>query len=77
VTIKTRFIAPLLAAGAVAAAIAAAPEVSAASTRTCNNSGAATTCHSPGNVEIHADRPQVQRPRIYGPFSSPIPFMFE
>jgi hypothetical protein len=74
-TTKTRFIAPLLAAGAVAA-IVAAPDAAAASTRTCNNSGATTTCQSPGNIEIHTYRPQVQAPRIYCPFSSPIPFMF-
>jgi hypothetical protein len=75
-TIKPRFIAPLLAAGAVAAAIAAAPNASAAGVRDCASGGGATICQSPGNVEIHTDQPQVQAPRVYGPFSSPLPFLF-
>jgi hypothetical protein len=74
--IKSRFMAPLLAAGAVAVAIAAAPTASAADVRTCANGGGATICQSPGNAEIHTDRPQVQPPRVYGPFSSPAPFLF-
>ncbi len=75
-TITSRFIAPLLAAGAVAAAIAAAPNASAADVRTCANGGGATICQSPGNAEIHTNGPQVQAPRSYGPFSSPAPFLF-
>lgn len=74
--IKPRFVAPLLGAGAVAAAIAAAPSASAADVRDCANGGGATICQSPGNVEIHTDQPQVQAPRIYGPFSSPFPLLF-
>jgi hypothetical protein len=75
-TITSRFIGPLLAAGAVAAAIAAAPNASAADVRNCANGGGATICQSPGNTEIHTDQPQVQAPRVYGPFSSPVPFLF-
>jgi hypothetical protein len=75
-TIKMRFIAPLLAAGAVAVGFAAAPDASAAGPRTCGDGGGATTCQSPGNVEIHTDEPEVQAPRIYGEFSSPVPFLF-
>jgi hypothetical protein len=75
-SINLRFVAPVLAAGAVAVAIAGAPSASAASVRTCADGGGATICQSPGNVEIHPEQPPVQAPRIYGPFSSPIPFLF-
>ena len=74
--IKPSFVAPLLAAGAVTAAIAAAPNASAADVRTCAGGGGATICQSPGNAEIHTDRPDVQAPQVYGPFSSPAPFLF-
>jgi hypothetical protein len=73
---KLRFIAPALAGGAIAAAIAAAPNVSAADVRTCVNGGGATTCQSPGNVEIHSEPPRVSAPQIYGQFSSPLPFLY-
>jgi hypothetical protein len=73
---KTRSIAPLLAAGAVAVGIAAAPDASAAAARTCGNRGGATICESPGNVEVHTDRPEPHASRIYGAFSTPIPFLF-
>lgn len=71
---KLRFITTVFAAGA-AAAIITAPSAAAASTRTCADGAGSTICQSPGNVEIHTG-PQVQAPRIYGPFSSPIPFLF-
>ncbi|MGV9803897.1 hypothetical protein ACWDTP_38250 [Mycobacterium sp. NPDC003449] len=64
-----RFIAPLLAAGALATAVAAAP---AAMARSCEIGGAATVCQSPGNVEIHTGPSHVSAPRIYGPFTSPL-----
>jgi hypothetical protein len=76
-TIKPRFIAPFLAGGAIAAAIAAAPTATAADVRTCTNGGGATICQSPGNVEVQPVQPRVQTPKIYGPFSSPIPFLFD
>ena len=69
--------APLLLAGAAAAAITAAPNASAASVRTCSDGGGATICQRPGNVEIHAEPPRVSAPRVYGPFSSPFPFLFD
>ena len=73
---KQRFITTVLAAGAAAAAIASAPTALAADTRACGDGGGATICQSPGNVEIHTAPPRVQAPQIYGPFSSPIPFLF-
>jgi hypothetical protein len=76
-TINLRFITPLLAAGAVAAAVTAAPSATAAGPRTCINGGGATMCQSPGNVEIHTERVLIPAPRIYGPFSSPGPFLFD
>jgi hypothetical protein len=76
-TIKTRIIAPLFAAAALATVIAAAPIASAASTRTCADRGGSTICQSPGNVEVHTEQSRVQPPRIYGPFSSPLPFLFD
>ena len=72
---KLSIIAPVLAAGAVAAAITATPTAVAAVPRTCDDGGGSTICQSPGNVEIHTE-PQLQAPQIYGPFSSPIPFLF-
>jgi hypothetical protein len=75
-TIKLRSLAPLLLAGVAAVAIAAAPNGSAAGVRTCSDSGGARLCQSPGNAEIHAEPPQVSAPRVYGPFSSPFPFLF-
>jgi hypothetical protein len=70
---KLRLITTLFAAGA-AAAIIVAPSAS-AGMRTCADGGASTICENPGNVEIHTG-PEVQAPRVYGPFSSPIPFLF-
>jgi hypothetical protein len=76
-TIKARIIAPLFAAGAVATVIAVAPSASAASARICSDGGRSTICQSTGNAEVRAEQPQVQLPRIYGPFSSPLPFLFD
>jgi hypothetical protein len=75
-TIKMRFIAPVLAGGAIAAAIAAAPTASAAPGSTCSNGGGATICQRPGHSAIQAQPPQVSQPPIYGQFSSPLPFLF-
>jgi hypothetical protein len=74
-TDKARMIAPLFAAAAVATVIAAAPDAVAASTRVCSDGGGSTICHSPGNVEVHTERPRVH-PRIYGEYESPLPFLF-
>jgi hypothetical protein len=52
---KLTYIASLLAAGAAATAIIAAPIASAASTdQSCAGSGGGTICQSPGNVQIDA-----------------------
>ena len=65
--IKISWVTPLLGAGAVAAAIAAAPIASAdpgsqapAQQQTCNSSGAGTVCQSPGNVQINDAPPPAQ-----------------
>jgi hypothetical protein len=76
-TVKARIIAPLFAAAAVATVIAAAPSASASSARSCSDGGGSTICQNPGNVEVHAEQPQVQPPRTYGPASSPLPFLFD
>jgi hypothetical protein len=56
--IKLTYITPLLAAGAAAVAIVAAP-TAAALPKTCVGNGAGTTCQSPGNVEITNSAPAV------------------
>ena len=60
--IKLTYVTPLLAAGAAAVAIVAAPTAAAAPTplqKTCVATGAGTTCLSPGNVEINNGPPAV------------------
>ena len=47
--IKLTYLAPLLAAGAAAVAIAAAPTAAAANVQTCSGN----ICKSPGNVQIN------------------------
>jgi hypothetical protein len=74
-TVELRNFAPLLVAGAVAAAIAAAPIASAASTTTSVDSGRATTTQRPGHVAIQAEPPLVSPPRVWGPFSLPLPIL--
>jgi hypothetical protein len=56
VRIKMNYIAPLLAAGAAAVAIAAAPIAAADTGQSCSG----TVCQSPGNVEINDSPPPVQ-----------------
>jgi len=48
--LKLQYITSLLAAGAAAVAIAAAPTAFAADQQSCNGSGSGTVCLSPGNV---------------------------
>jgi hypothetical protein len=55
-----KYITPLLAAGAAAVAIAAAPTAFAADQQSCNGSGSGTVCLSPGNVPIKTSPPDVQ-----------------
>jgi hypothetical protein len=60
--IKLTHVTPLLAAGAAAVAILAAPTAAAAPTplsKTCVATGAGTMCQSPGNVEINNAPPPV------------------
>jgi hypothetical protein len=66
--IKLTYIAPLLAAGAAAVAIAAAPIAAAAPTggQTCSGN----VCQSPGNVQINNAPPPVQ----YYPYGD-VPFL--
>jgi hypothetical protein len=53
---KLTYITPLLAAGAAALAIAAAPTAAAANGQTCSGN----ICESPGNVQINNSPPPVQ-----------------
>ena len=55
-----KYITPLLAAGAAAVAIAAAPTAFATEQQSCNGSGSGTVCLSPGNVPIKTSPPDVQ-----------------
>jgi hypothetical protein len=57
---KLQYIAPLLAAGAAAVAIAAAPTAFATDQQSCNGSGSGTVCLSSGNVPIKTSPPRVQ-----------------
>jgi hypothetical protein len=57
---KLKCITPLLAAGAAAVAIAASPTAFAADQQSCNSSGSAAVCQSPGNVQIKSPPPHVQ-----------------
>jgi hypothetical protein len=55
-----KYITPLLAAGAAAVAIAAAPTAFAADQQSCNGSGSGTVCLSPSHVPIKASPPDVR-----------------
>jgi hypothetical protein len=57
---KLQYITPLLAAGAAAVAIAAAPTAFATDQQSCNGSGSGTVCLSPGNVPINSSQLDVQ-----------------
>jgi hypothetical protein len=50
---KLQYITPLLAAGAAAVAIAAAPTAFTTDQQACNGSGSGTVCLSPGNVPVN------------------------
>ncbi len=66
---KLQYITPLLAAGAAAVAIAAAPTAFAADQQSCNGSGSGTVCLSPGNVSIKTSPADV---RHHPPETCPI-----
>ena len=57
---RLQYITPLLAAGAAAVAIAAAPTAFATDQQACNGSSSGTACLSPGNVPITSSPPDVQ-----------------
>jgi hypothetical protein len=59
-SMKLKDITPLLAAGAAAVVIAAAPTAFAADRQSCNGSGSGTDCQSPGNVQIKSSPLHVQ-----------------
>jgi hypothetical protein len=66
--VKFSYLTPLLAAGAAAVAISAAPIASAASTtqqQSCSDSVSGSVCESPGNVEIN-DSPGPMNFEPYG-----------
>jgi hypothetical protein len=65
--VKLSYLTPLLAAGAAAVAISAAPIASAASTtqQSCSDSVSGSICESPGNVEIN-DTPGPMNYEPYG-----------
>jgi hypothetical protein len=53
-SIKLKYLTPLLGAGAVAAVIAGAPIAAAASVgQSCGADGSGSVCQSPGNVQIN------------------------
>jgi hypothetical protein len=61
--INLKYVTPVLAAGAAALAITAAPIAAAATPgpaqQSCVDSGAGTECQSPGNVQIYSSPPVV------------------
>jgi hypothetical protein len=57
---KLQYITPLLAAGAAAVVIAAAPTAFATDQQSCNGSGSAAVCPSPGNVQNKTSQPHVE-----------------
>jgi len=60
--VKLTYLMPMLAAGAAALAISAAPIASAASTslqQSCTQTASGSECDSPGNVEINDTPPPV------------------
>ena len=71
--INPRYLTPVLAAGAAALAIAAAPTAAAAQGETgqsCVTLGTSTKCQAPGDVEINSSipAPPVGPWAVYGPF---------
>ncbi len=70
--IKPRTFAMLVGAGAVAAAIAAAPGAAAASVTTATDALGSTITQRPGHVSIHTTPPVVSPPKVWGSYSSPL-----
>ena len=62
---RLQYITPLLAAGAVAVVIAAAPTAFATDQQSCDWSGSGTVCQSRGNVPINtSDHPSGGMPHL-------------
>jgi hypothetical protein len=62
---RLQYITPLLAAGAAAVVIAAAPTAFATDQQPCNGSGLGTVCESAGNVAVNTSRhPSGDRPHL-------------
>ena len=57
---KLQYLTPLLAAGAAAVAIAAAPTAFATDQQSCHGTGSGTVCLSPANVSIKTSPPDIQ-----------------
>ena len=76
-TITARFIAPVLAAGAVRPRSPRRRTLPQQRFATAPTAAARQFAESPGNAEIDTDQPPVQAPQMYGPFSSPAPFLFD
>jgi hypothetical protein len=57
--VKLTYLMSVLAAGAAAAAISAAPIASAAVQQSCTDTASGSECQSPGNVEINDTPPPV------------------
>ena len=67
--VKSSYLTPLLAAGAVAVAISAAPTAAAASAplqQSCTEIASGSECESPGNVQINDTPP----PMNFGPYGA-------
>ena len=67
--VKSSYLTPLLAAGAVAVAISAAPTAAAASAplqQSCTESASGSECESPGNVQINDTPP----PMSFDPYGA-------
>lgn len=67
---RPRYFAPLLAAGAAAAAIAVAPSASAINPPSCSDTGGAVVCQKPGHARISSTPPPsaLNPAGTYGPF---------
>ena len=66
----------LLAAGAVAAVVGAPPAMADDPGQGCADTGAATECSTPGNVEINDSPPVVTDPFSEGFYGGPYPVPF-
>jgi hypothetical protein len=67
----------LLAAGAIAAVVGAPPAMADDPGQGCTDTGAATECSSPGNVEINDSPPVVADPFSGGFYGGPYPVPFD